>query len=71
MIEARLTLPHDAAVASLLETEKFRHKRASYTTSTENGKLIINIEAADATALRTAVNSVARVLAVHEKAKSV
>jgi len=71
MITARITLPFEECLESFLASERFQHPRASYTTRREGKHLTIDIEARDATALKTAVNSLVRILVVHEKAKNV
>ncbi len=67
MITARISFEHDEALERLLD-DGFRHPRASYTARREGERLVVEVEARDATALKTAVSSIARVAAVHEKA---
>ena len=68
MIESHISLPYSEALLALLRTEEFTHPRASY--EVKGGKNItITIEAKDATALKTAVSSVCRVVTVFEKAR--
>jgi len=72
MISSTIVVPGDKRLLALLKAEEksFSHPRTSYTVA--DGKSItINITAEDATALKTVVSSVCRVVAVYEKAKGV
>ena len=71
MIKAKMSLPTSAALTALLHSESFTHPRAQYEVRTKGKHVEITIEAADAVALKTAVNSLCRVITVHEKAKRV
>lgn len=67
-ITASLTFPKEPHLLTLLRSERFEHPRATYTVEEEGG-ITIRITAEDATALKTAVNSVCRVATVYEKAR--
>ncbi|MBR9693116.1 hypothetical protein GOV07_04275 [Candidatus Woesearchaeota archaeon] len=68
MIESHISLPYSEALLALLNTEEFTHPRASYDVKKDGKNITITIEAKDATALKTAVSSVCRVVTVYEKA---
>ncbi len=67
MITARIRIPRNPELLALLKSERFAHPRASYSVSGRGG-VVITVEARDATALKTVVSSIARVIAVYEKA---
>lgn len=71
MITASVTLPGEKSLASLLRSEEksFSHNRASYTVADKGKSITITITAEDATALKTVVSSVSRIVTVYEKAK--
>jgi|GEM_PF-2457511 len=73
MITASVAFPAKTGLAELFrsEEETFRHARATYTMRHEGGRLIAEIEAEDATALKATVSSICRVLSVYEKAASI
>ena len=69
---AKITVEGDAQNINSLfvpEEKEFQNKRASYSVETKGGKTEFTINAEDSTALRAALNSVAKNLAVYEKAK--
>jgi tRNA threonylcarbamoyladenosine modification (KEOPS) complex Pcc1 subunit len=51
------------------EDKEFKHGRSGYTLTKKDGKIIINAEAADPTALRATVTSITRILNVINKTK--
>jgi tRNA threonylcarbamoyladenosine modification (KEOPS) complex Pcc1 subunit len=73
MISSTIRLPYSPELAALLKAEQgsFRHARTRYAVAVQGGKIVVEIDAEDATALRTVVSSVCRVAAVYEKAKDV
>lgn len=70
-LNATITVPKSATLVALFTTEAecFRHKRAGYRMREEGRRLILEIEAADASALKATVSSICRTLAVYEKAR--
>ncbi len=71
MIRSTIELAGDARLAALLAAEErsFEHRRAGYKAKSEGKRLVVEIEAEDATALKTVVSSVCRIVSVYEKAK--
>lgn len=69
MISSVITLPFEKPLLTLFETEQFRHPRASYSVRRDGEELVIEVRAEDATALKTAVSSICRVVTVFEKAR--
>jgi tRNA threonylcarbamoyladenosine modification (KEOPS) complex Pcc1 subunit len=73
MITSTITFPRSAELLTLLkaEQESFAHPRTSYTASEQGNSITVDITADDATALKTVVSSVCRIVAVYEKARKV
>ena len=73
MISSTIALPHSAELLTLLTAEQksFTHVRTGYKVQERAKQIIIEITAQDATALKTVVSSVCRVVAVFEKAQKV
>ncbi len=73
MIRSTIELAGDARLATLLTAEEksFEHRRVGYAVKASGGRLVVEIEAEDATALKTAVSSVCRIVSVYEKAEGV
>ncbi len=68
----RLSYAYSPELAALFRTEResFRHRRAAYAVRRTGERLVVDITAEDATALRAAANSVRRLAAVFEKART-
>ncbi len=73
MISSTIRLPHSPELATLLkaEQESFRHARTRYSVAVQGDRIVVEVDAEDATALKTVVSSLCRIAAVYEKAKGV
>ena len=69
--QIKVTNPHDLEKLFHAEEKNFQNNRAQYTLSLTPKEAVFHIEAQDATALRAALNSIAKVLSVHEKTRNV
>lgn len=72
MLNATITLREDSLELEKLfsfEDKEFQNERASYTTKHENDELTFIIKAKDSTALRSVLNTITKLLSVHEKTK--
>jgi len=73
MLKATITVKEDSEELNKLfefEDKEFQNERASYETKlTEEGLKFI-AEAKDATALRSVLNTITKLLSVHEKTKN-
>jgi tRNA threonylcarbamoyladenosine modification (KEOPS) complex Pcc1 subunit len=57
----------DPSAAACMAAEDIRSDRGHFTVHSQDDKTVIDIEAADATALRATFNSVIKLLMVYEK----
>lgn len=74
MITATITVRDDVLHLEKLfsfEEKQFQNKRAKYSTKLENDKLMFLIEAQDSTALRSVLNTITKLLSIHEKTNQV
>ncbi len=74
MISATITVTEGALQLEKVfsfEDKQFQNKRAKYTTKLEDNKLTFLIEAQDSTALRSVLNTISKLLSVHEKTNKV
>jgi tRNA threonylcarbamoyladenosine modification (KEOPS) complex Pcc1 subunit len=73
MITSTVRIPRSPQLTALLkaEQESFRHARTSYRVVEREGQIVVEITAEDATALKTVVSSLCRVVNVYEKARRV
>jgi tRNA threonylcarbamoyladenosine modification (KEOPS) complex Pcc1 subunit len=72
MLKATITLRDNSAEIEKLfsfEEKEFQNERAKYETKLENGELKFIIEAKDSIALRSVLNTITKLLSVHEKTK--
>jgi len=73
-LSAEITIQEDAHnIQKLFEAEEkvFDNKRASYEIKKNKDALVFKISAEDSTALKAVLNSITKLLAVYEKAKTV
>jgi tRNA threonylcarbamoyladenosine modification (KEOPS) complex Pcc1 subunit len=73
MLKATITVKEDSKELKKLfefEDKEFQNQRASYETKLDEEGLIFIAEAKDATALRSVLNTITKLLSVHEKTKN-
>lgn len=71
MLHATITVPGNQKVLEKifsLEENVFSNERAKYELELKENELVFNIQAKDATALRTVLNTITKIISVHEKA---
>ena len=70
-MNATITIQSDPAITQLFscEDKKLSNNRASYTIKEKNGKILFEVEAKDAVALRATLTAITKTLTVYEKMK--
>ena len=65
---ASIEIDYDEKVIKLFQAEEknFKNNRSKYKVNKKNGKIIFEIKADDATALRSTLDSVAKALKIYE-----
>lgn len=74
MLQATITVPGNQAHLEKIfsmEEHSFQNERASYSYENKGTSLVFNISAKDSTALRSVLNTITKIITVHEKAKKV
>ena len=72
-MKAYIELDEDPTIIKLFEAEdkKFKNNRSNYNLTNKNNKIIFEINADDATALRSTLDSICKGLKVYEDMKKI
>ncbi len=68
--ELVLTADTKQSIFNIIETEKRTMDRSTLDISKKNGKTIFKVRAKDLTALKSSVNHILKILAIHEKTEN-
>jgi len=70
-LEASITIADNAPLLQAIRSEAKEMERSSLTITEEKGRISLKVKAKDATALRASLNSILKLLVVHEKMEGI